>query len=332
MTLVEIRDAMASRRPSLDGFRGGWASISDLRSNLRTVGLAPPTSDPVIVPANGALPEILQARFYYWDPVPSGYGGASPLDPLRARRLNAIDVMITALSDQQIGLLFSTRTRSYLGRAEGILASLTSILQSADATIKIDRWSSHLELKDEEFFLWLAVKQRDDEKIADDITLDVIAGISSRDEARRTADLKYGVDFERPNFLTAVAESDTLGPIDMRFVKSVGDERHAYEVRVHVDGGFEIRKSGLQFPDSLTRPSLMLSTSLELAYDLIPRFNSLYEEDSDDWSTKRTAVIQDAMSALEVRYGELRRILQEKLLEAAAAEQDDESDDGNRSA
>ena len=60
-----------------------------------------------------------------------------------------------------------------------------------DGTIRIDRRQSHLRLEDDEIFLWLAVQHRDGPQLSADIRLDQIAGISSRDNASRTADLTW---------------------------------------------------------------------------------------------------------------------------------------------
>ncbi|WP_285241507.1 hypothetical protein [Pseudarthrobacter sp. MEB009] len=313
MTLAEIRDAMSGMQPSLDGFKGGWASTDNYESNLRQVGVAPPRSKPVIEPATDVLPEMLKARFYFWDPSPSGFKDQNEVDPLLTRKLNAVDVIVTEPSTGRIGLLFSTRTRSYLNQRFGAIASLNRILQSADPTIRIEKGESHLRLSDEEIFLWLAVQHRDQPQLAEDLVLDMISGVSSRDGASRTADLRCGVDFERSNFLTAVAEVDTLGPIDISFVHYVGDDNHSYEVKLHVDGGFEIRKNGLHFPDQLNRADVMLETSLFLAYSLIPRFNRLYVEDATNWKGRRIEVIRDAMTALEERYKALKSVLQSQL-------------------
>lgn len=313
MSLEEIRDAMTDERPSLSGFRGGWASMNNYQSNLRRAGVEPPVSAPVIEPASDLLPEMLKARFYYWDPAPSGLADQADHDPLTTRRLNAIDVLITETAAGQIGILFSTRTRSYLNRSDGAIASLNKILQSKDATIKIERFKSHLELEDADIFLWLTVQHRDAQQLAPDLHLDDVSGISSRDQALRTADLRSGVDFQRSNFLTAVAEVDTLGPIDISFVRHVGSDNHTYEVKVHVDGGFEIRRNAIHLPDSLNMTDVMLETSMLLAYSLIPRINALYVADADDWKDKRVVVIESAMTALEERYRDLKAGLQRQL-------------------
>jgi hypothetical protein len=309
---------MSNDLPSLEGFKGGWASTNDYEANLRRAGVAPPVSAPVVFAATDLLPEMLMARFYYWDAPPPGASNEQDHDPLLTRRLNAIDVLVTEPTVGRIGILFSTRTRPYLNKSDGVIASLNKILQSRDATIKIDPWHSHLALKNEEIFLWLVVQQRDKPQLAGDLHLDMITGISSYDEARRPADLRAGVDFERPNFLTAVAEVDTLGPIDICFVHNAGDESRSYEVRVHVDGGFEIRKNRIHFPDSLNHAALMLQTTLFLAYSLIPRINDLYIADESSWADQRVTVIQSAMTALEERYKSRRAVLQMQLEDSSA--------------
>ena len=64
MELGQIRAFMEKRQPSISGFKGGWASVSDYQSNLGTVGLEPPKSSPVVFNATDSLPEMLVARFY----------------------------------------------------------------------------------------------------------------------------------------------------------------------------------------------------------------------------------------------------------------------------
>lgn len=93
---------------------------------------------------------MLMARFYYWDSVPAGLTNQ---DPHSTRKLNAIDVILAVPSEGKVSLLFSTRTNAYLGKKDGIVASLNKIFKSTDATIRIDRGQSHLRLADEEIFL-----------------------------------------------------------------------------------------------------------------------------------------------------------------------------------
>lgn len=312
MSLDEIRAAMAEHPPDFGQLRGGWANTNDEESNLGTYGGLPPASEPVVEAANAVLPEMLMARFYFWSPPPTGMTKLPDYDPHANRRLAAIDVIITQVDDEHIGILLSTRTRQTLNQRNGVVASLQEILQDGDATIKIDRHKSHMELQDTDIFLWLTVQRRDQPQLSPALRLDAVSGISGRDASSRTADLRAGIDFNRANFLTAVAEADTLGPIDISFVQHVGDENRSFKVKIHIDGGFEIRKQELHFPDIIDGENLMPTATLLLAYSLIPSINALYVADGAEWVDRRVEVIESAMSDLEERYSSAKKALQER--------------------
>lgn len=310
MTLDEIRLAMIKKPPNFDELTGGWASMNNHQSNIGLAGYAPPSSEPVLESADDVLPASLMARFYFWTPAPPGFTSIPNLNPKSARRLAALDVVITQEDANHIGILLSSRNRQQLNRRDGAVASLQSILKASDETIKIDRTASHLTLLDADIFLWLTVKRRDQPQISPDLRLDTVSGISGRDASSRTADLRSGVDFDRPNFLTAVAEADTLGPIDVSFVQNLGSENRSFRANVYIDGGFSIRKSELHFPNIIDGEDLMLKASLLLAYSIIPRINTLYKADGAKWTVRRLEVIESAMNELRVRYAAAQVALQ----------------------
>ncbi|MCQ1957879.1 hypothetical protein NNX39_15395 [Arthrobacter sp. zg-Y826] len=313
MSLDEIQAAMSKAPPNKSGLRSGWASMNNHQSNIGVIGGVPPVSMPTLEPATEVLPEMLRARFYFWTAPPAGMSALPNYKPELSRKLAAIDVTITQLNKDHIGILLSTRTRPLLQQRFGVLASLERILKSRDTTISIDRHKSHMELQDADIFLWLTVQCRDRPQLSPDLLLDEVSGISGRDVSSRTADLRSGIDFDRPNFLTAVAEADTLGPIDIAFVQHVDDENRSFQVRLHIDGGFEIRKNELHFPDILDGEDLMLNATLLLAYSLVPRLNELYILDGTDWAHRRIEVIKRAMNDLEQRYSRARTALLERL-------------------
>lgn len=318
---------MVAWPPKFDDLSGGWASMDNYQSNLGQIGVAPPSSEPVIEAATDDLPEMLKARFFYWGPPPAGIKDREDYDPHATRRLAAIDVIITAVDSNHIGILMSTRSRQALNQRGGVVASLQGVLQRGDRSIKIDRHKSHLELRDTDIFLWLTVQRRDNPQIAPDLRLDTVSGISGRDASSRTADLRAGVDFDRPNFLTAVAEADTLGPIDLSFVHYIGQDTRSFRAKVFVDGGFEIRKSELHFPTIIDGEDLMVEATLILAYSLIPRINALYVADVD-WVDRRMEVIESAMDDLAQRYQNAKAALKERLRTSPHLPEDsDDTDD-----
>lgn len=313
MSLDDIKNAMTLRVPSITGFHGGWASVSDYQSNLGNVGINPPRSAPVIEPQTESLPERLMARYYYWMQPQKAIRDASGYDPMKTRVLSAVDVILTQVRDGLIGIVFSTRTRSYLAGEGKIINALEDIFSTNGQDVKISRNESHLALANEEIFLWLAVRHRDHPTLSSELELDQISGVSATDEARRTAVLSSGIDFNRSNFLTSVAENDTLGPIDIGFIETFKDGRQSYEIRLHFDGGMELRRKSLRIPAEVDPSVYMRDTVARLTFDVIPRINDLFGADSSNWNAERTDVIRNAMGALEDRYRELRMILNSHL-------------------
>lgn len=311
-SLTEIRDAMLKNPPEIETHTGGWASVKNHESNLGMYNAAPPVSSPEIHPAKGQSPEMLQARFYYWESPPPGLRSLPNLDPGQGRRLAAVDLVITRVDDGHIGLLVSSRTSQVLNRKDGVLRSLESILRDGDDTIRVPRSGSHLELRDTDIFLWLTVQNHDEADLAPDLRLGIVSSISGRDASARTAYLRSGVDFGRPNFLTAVAEADTLGPIELSFVHDLPTEARSYKVTLHIDGGFTIRKKEIHIPSAVDTETLMLEATFALAFHLVPRINNLYGED-DKWADRRLEVIEGAMTDLQERYRLALAALKERL-------------------
>jgi hypothetical protein len=312
-TLTEIRDAMIATPPNHQTLTGGWASMNNKASSLGIPGGNPPASHPVIAPAAGSAPEMLRARYYFWAPPPTGASEIPGYDPHTFRRLQALDILIHAVDDDHIGIVVSSRSRTILGRKDGAIAALQKILRSKDATIRVDRNTSPLALADADIFLWLTVQRRDQPQLDSNLRLDLVSGMRSVDTASRTADLRVDVGFDRPNFLTAVAELDQLGPIEISFVETIGTDQQSFVVEVFLDGGFTIRRNNLYFTTTLDAEQMMLDATLGLTYGLIPRINRLYKANKQQWDVRRRDVILEAMRELEDRYKGLREALENRL-------------------
>ncbi|GAA5037563.1 hypothetical protein ACFQRL_14285 [Microbacterium fluvii] len=312
MTLKEIRDALASRPPKRADYVGGWASTNNNASNMGLVNATPPASEPELVP-DGDYPEMIRARYYYWTAMPSAVSTIATTANDDFRVLHGMDVVITQAGSGRVSILVSSRSSVLIRRRDGAIRSLERLFRERDDTIRADFSTSALALDSDDIFLWLAHKVSTQPQIDHQIRLDVLTGISNTDSAQRTADLRLGVDFERPNFLTAVAELDTLGPIELSFRNETAAGKSTFKLKLHLDGGFEIHKSGISYPYFSSSEELMLDASYELAFDLIPRINRIYGDDTA-WPERRTQVIMDAMDALQTRYakqlGDLRARLE----------------------
>ncbi|WP_417555512.1 hypothetical protein [Microbacterium sp.] len=318
MSLEQIRDALAELPPDLPTYTGGWASANNEESNLSLPNAIPPSSEPELLEADGWLPKRILARYYYWSPVAQAVSHVDP-DGGEIRILHALDVLVTEASVGQVSIVVSSRNHSLVRRRDGAIRSLERLFRSQDDRIRADFSSSAFALEDTDIFLWLAVKVYESPQLDAQIHLDSLSGISGTDASRRTADLRMGVDFQRPNFLTAVAEADTLGPIELKFSRHTAEGRSDFQLRLHVDGGFQISKTGIKFPAFQSTPAMMLRASHELLFDLIPRINDLYTRDAA-WPTKRTQVIAGAMTDLSERYQSLLELLNERLTQSPGSE------------
>ncbi|WP_299299032.1 hypothetical protein [uncultured Brachybacterium sp.] len=294
---------MTSVKPNFETRAGGWASLSEENVQLGSYGAKPPESAPEIRDAKPPLPELLIARFYFWDKVSEALSEIVG-DPDSTYRLNAIDVALSKTSDTSLSILLSTRTPAFLNKKGGVLESLAKIIDP-DAkrwrdVISMD--SDHHRFSDADIFLWLASRSIAGGKLDPQITLTHISGISGTDSAARTAELRSGIDFDRSNFLTSVAEGDTLGPVDLNMTISRAHGNEHYTAVIFLDGGFKIKRSETYIPGILDGGELMLAANVSMAHDILRRIEHAYIADGPHWKTEREAVIETAIKDLRDRY------------------------------
>ncbi|MGP5200059.1 hypothetical protein [Brachybacterium alimentarium] len=294
---------MAETKPSFHDRKGGWSSINDEGANLGSYGAVPPEGEPEIFAARDSLPELLVARFYFWDKVPDALSRIVG-DPDSEHRLNAIDVALSKVSPTDLSILVSTRTTALLHRKDGVLASLAKLL---DPDVK--RWrdaisptSDHHSFSDPDIFLWLTSRSNSGGQLDSQLSLTHIAGIHGTDSASRTAELRSGIDYKRANFLTSVAEGDTLGPVDLDLSMNTSAGAEHYNAVIFADGGFKLRKSEVYMPGILDGGELMLAANMKIAHLILRRIEHIYIAGMGKWKTEREDVIEGAITDLRDRY------------------------------
>lgn len=306
LSLEEIAELMRTTPPSLAGKVGGWASSDDYRSNLGRLNVEPPPSSPTVMPDTGSRPKTLAARFYFWERPPGPdirELARVPSDELR--KLDAVDLLITEAGGDLLSILISTRNLQMLKARGGALKALEGLLQRDDAMNQVDVGSSLVALASDEIFLWAAARVAQSPQVDANTRLDAILGLSDTDAASRATELRSGVDFARPNFLTAVAESNTFGPMSLSVVDDSGGRHSSFAFQLFQDGGFSFAVNDVMIEGLEPEDPLMVIASHHLAYELIPRLNRLFTQDQE-WPSMRTSVIRDAMDVLAARYTALR--------------------------
>jgi hypothetical protein len=270
-SLEDLQAALAAKPPRLEGHVPGWASSDDHESNLGGFNVAPPRTDPLLLPASDMMPATLQARYYFWGSPPTAVRNMIGVEAERMRRLEAVDLLISEAGHERFSILLSSRNRQLVNSLDGPLKSLQQVLQESDASIRIDPRHSLVALDSADIFLWLAARSEGNPQLDPNTRLDEVLAISGTDSAYRPSELRAGVDFERPNFLTAVAESDTLGPISIAVIDDKGGRRSSFSFDLHLDGGFQLRKNDVYFPDEMPVEVMMVRASHHLAFDLMAR-------------------------------------------------------------
>jgi predicted aminopeptidase len=66
ITLEALRQAMLTVRPDHAALTDGWAGTEDSGSNIKQPNVAPPVSNPELLPNEGYYPERLAARYYFF--------------------------------------------------------------------------------------------------------------------------------------------------------------------------------------------------------------------------------------------------------------------------
>jgi hypothetical protein len=148
--------------------------------------------------------------------------------------------------------------------------------------------------------LWLLVRLRDNASLGTHISLARIDSISGQDAGRRLTQLTQGVDFDRPSFLTAVADVDRLGPARLKIIDSELRARWVFDL--WVDGSFKLVNGMVRYRSGPSEDHKRWLSVHDLAYRVIPLLKQSYRSDQAWADTGRSAEVERAVRALTDRY------------------------------
>ncbi|WP_146086907.1 MULTISPECIES: hypothetical protein [unclassified Rathayibacter] len=296
--LATLLRAMSAQPPSHSSLRGGWASTVDLQSNLGVLNAAPPPSVPEIVPATAQYPERLLARYYYFVENAKAREARPTASAQEISVLQAIDVLISAEGPNKFLVLFSSRTMAEL--APKIFKSLRQLFLEADEDALLTTRTSSLDFDQPDLFLWLARRARDNPSLDGDTELRMIEAMSGQDHSSRLTVISNGVDFDRPAFLTAVAEVEQLGPAKIAMVDTRLDAR--LHLELWPNGSFSVITSKTHYRNIVDSRTERLQSVFDLAYTIIPKVVSIYRGDEEWQRSGRSQEILAAARALIERY------------------------------
>lgn len=296
VSLEQLRDALIARKPSHADLEGGWAGTDDVQTNINSRNVAPPASDPDILPAGGTYPRRLSARYYYFRSSSQLRNAFPDGTPQERHVIGAFDMLAWEVSAGKLALLLSSRSAAAAGT---LIKALREAVDSIDQTARLEIDGGPLAFSADLFF-WLVVRARDDQNLGGGTLLDAVLAVNGHDNTNRATLLSDGVDFNRPALLVSVAEIEQLGPIRI----SLRDQ--TLNARVSADvwstGVFSVRKGQTVYSDQVDSPELRLQSIHDFAFTLLPKLIEAYEADNDWGDSTREAEILAAAAAIIERY------------------------------
>lgn len=297
-SLQQLKDAFAHAAPNHETLTGGWASTDDTASNIGVRNVAPPRSNPEILPSEGPYPTRLAARYYFFKSNKQ-LRESFPGRPQEQHYVAAFDVLISAVGAGTHMALLSSRSPA---AAANLIKALREIATGLDENARIIFDGSEIAFSPDLFF-WLIVRSRTAPILDEHLTIEEVLRVNGQDSASRATTISDGVDFDRPALLVAVAEIDQLGPV--RVVLRATDLEAKITVDVWSGGVFSVVKGETHYTDEVDSPELRVTSIEDFAYDLLPRIIQAYAVDSSWDDTRREEEILAAAHAIVNRY--LRR-------------------------
>jgi hypothetical protein len=303
LSLADIASALVRDRPHHPSLAPGWGGPWDGDgSNLGQWNAPPPVSDPVILPASGHYPERLHARYYYFE-SPKWLREMYPNGSEReTHTLQAIDVLISRVAGSRSEHLCLFSAHDSAKVAAGAYSSMQTLVVAADSHATTQINSSPIDFADPDVFLWLLTQLRDRPNLTGDTSLVRIDSISGQDSGSRLTQLTKGVSFDRPAFLTAIADVDRLGPGRLKIVDKNLKARWVFDL--WVDGSFKLVSGLVRYRSGPTEDQKRWMAVQDLAYRIIPLIKAAYVGDREWDSNGRTAEVDRAIAALLERYGD----------------------------
>lgn len=295
VSLEDLRDTLIGHKPNHAQLTGGWASVDDTASRIGVRNVAPPVSEPEILPEAGAYPRRLAARFYFFR-TNRQLKASFPDSEQEHHYVDAFDMYVNESAPGRLVALLSSRTANAAGR---LVKALREAVAELDESGRVEIDGGDLAFSADLFF-WLIVRSRDNRQLDGDTSIDAVLAVNGQDNVSRTTLLSDGVDFNRPALLVAVAEIEQLGPLRVALRDS------ALNAKVTADiwssGVFSVLKGQTHYSDTVDSLELRIQSVQDFAYELLPKLILEYASDASWDDVRRESEIHDAARAIVERY------------------------------
>lgn len=286
--LDQIAQHLAGRLYSGACPTSGWGSITDDLDALKGLTLdRPAPSPPSVIPAGEAVPyRRLRARFYWDAAIPRRVAEA---DKRSSHRFNAVDVVLRETADPiSFEGYITSRTDRDLDEyiIEGLRATFDDIAPGSFVE------TNRLDLKvDSDFYLWLLHKSEKGQRLCDDLDLEGIRTLSTKDGLSRPTSLSSGAVLARAELAAAVLGApNKFGPASFSVVDDVLEL--SIEIELHPDGSYQILVGNSFYEDRLHRSVKGPRLADDAAFVVLPKLMSAFSVDLQ-WPNPGRRVLRD---------------------------------------
>lgn len=269
----------------------GWGSIHDDESTLgRSAGLKLHAHASAVQEATDSLPKRLRLRYYY-DEIDRSllrhFGDTRNWKQVYNR--HAFDVIIFD-GDEDNGFPVLVSLRDIRGFNSRGVSAVRSLFSEIDDQISIQT-ETIPESLNSNFFQWLLYRLSQDNKLTDDVFLDLIREMSTSDGMLRGARFTEDAAMERLEVASLLAKGNAkFGPAKL-CVESVSLDA-TFEFELFLDGGFSAFRSSHYGLAELRSDELGLVMVEDLWWRLLPAIRAAYNSDMD-WIENGSQKIQD---------------------------------------
>jgi len=294
---IEAQMTLPISAPQAQIQKTGWGSFLDGDNILNLPNFTPTVHPPVRFTAVREEPETLAARYYYFKRNPT-LRKLEPAnaDPSSYHVLKAIDVLISPIPDAEnsFTVLVASWDRDETTYASNALKSLVGLLDQ-DVILHAD--TSILDFIDDDFFLWLVARSLQNVEITEDMSLDGIRRMDTKDALHHTVNMGAGIDATRGELLYLVAQDQvSFGPGRLNVAHDRLGINLDFELKVN--GGFSITMKTTEFTaideedEHLAELERRLRAFQQAAHVVIPELKETWQRDSV-WRTSGRAEFRE---------------------------------------
>lgn len=257
----------------------GWGNVADDTSSLRLHTDSRPTPGrPAVYPPSESIRQPRLKARYYWDAadIRATRILGTDVDKCRTHMLNAVDlILVPEVEGKSYVGVVTTRVEKELSQyiEPGFRQSFAEVESSA--LVQFDVLDSIFQ---SDFYLWLLYRYDGESQLSEDLNLEIIRSVRSKDRLARGSSLTSGAEMDRADLAALVSGENQFGPAQFGIYDASIDL--SLELELHPDGSFQIIVGSSDYDDRFERTVKGTKLVDDTAFVVLPKLRDAYESDS----------------------------------------------------